>query len=308
MKKLLSVLLLALLLCGCSARAVETDCWAMDTYMHFEIWGHDAQAAAEQLEGELRELEETWSATDPDSFLSRLNRGQAAADPAQQAILDRCLELYDRTGGAFDPRLHSVIDLWGFISKDYQVPEQAALREAQREKHWNLGAVVKGYAGQQAAQLLGEMEIERAILNLGGNVQTFGEKADGSPWKIAIQNPAGGDYVGVVSVTGTASVVTSGDYQRYFEENGVRYHHIIDPATGCPAESGLASVTVICRDGVAADALSTALFVMGLEKGIEHWRQSDDFEAVFILSDGKIYATEGAGLSDCEHEVILREK
>lgn len=310
MKQLLIAILTVSMLCGCTLQTaeVQTDHWAMDTYMNFKIWGADAEIATEQILRLLTDLEDTWSAADKNSFLSRLNRGEAAPTAEQQVLLDRALALSQRANGAFDPRLNSAISLWGFLSDDYRVPDKAELSEALQQKQWNLGASIKGYAGQQAAEILSELKIDRAILNLGGNVQTYGEKEDGSPWQIAIQNPTGGDYIGVVSVTGTMSVVTSGDYQRYFEQDGVRYHHILDPKTGCPADSGLASVTVICRDGMTADALSTALFVMGLERGTEFWRQSDDFEAVFILTTGEIYATQGAALSGCEYEVISREK
>ena len=310
MKRLVTVCLLIFLLCGCTLQmpAVQADHWAMDTYMNFKIWGEDAEKATEQIKILLFEMEETWSATAEESLLCRLNRGASIPNSEQQALLDAVLALHCRTEGAFDPQLGSVISLWGFLFDDYRIPEQSEIAEALRQKQWNLGAVIKGYAGQQAVEVLSELKIDSAVLNLGGNIQTYGEKGDGSPWQIAIQNPAGGDYLGVVSVIGTMSVVTSGDYQRYFEQDGVRYHHILDPKTGCPADSGLASVTVICRDGMTADALSTALFVMGLERGTEFWRQSDDFEAVFVLSTGEIYATEGAALSGCEYEVISREK
>jgi len=307
MKRLLCLLVMVTLLCGCTQKKpVETDFWAMDTYMNFKLWGTDAVAATEEIKQLVIDLEKTWSPTDDTSFLAQLNRG-VAEPAAQQQILNKAMALSMRTDGAFNPQLNCLISLWGFLSEAPYLPEQAQIENALAQKQWNLGAVLKGYAGQEAVDLLESRDVSSAILNLGGNIQTYGQKADGTPWRIAIQNPLGGEPVGIVSVAGTASVVTSGDYQRYFEQDGVRYHHILDPKTGYPANSGLSSVTVICRDGTTADALSTALFVMGLEQGADFWRQSDDFDAVWILSTGKIYATEDVNISGCEYEVISRE-
>lgn len=310
MKRLIFVLLICLLLPGCAGENyAESTTFAMDTVITLQVWGKDAQTGVDEITALVSRLQRDWSATEGNSILGRLNRGESVTwTDAQQALLDRVEALSVRTGGAFDPHMRSVSLAWGFLNQAYTVPTEADIAAALAERQWDLGAAVKGYAGQQAAELLAELEADRALLNLGGNVQTYGEKPDGTPWQIAIQNPAGGDYVGVVSVTGTASIVTSGDYQRYFERDGVKYHHILDPKTGWPADSGLSGVTVICRDGLTADCLSTALFVMGLEEGAEFWRESDDFEAVFITSAGEIYATEGAALSGCEYEVICREK
>ena len=275
----------------------------MDTVMELQIWGRDSKKAAQMVQQLVADLDDLWSAQKENSKLSALNRGEQVEDP----LLDAVKALSARTRGAFDPCLYSVMQLWGFGSKDYTVPEQKQLGDALLQRKWDLGGAVKGYAGQLAAERLAALDVSHAILNLGGNIQTYGEKPNGEPWSIGIQNPDGDVYVGTVSVVGTMSVVTSGDYQRYFEENGIRYHHILDPETGMPADSGLRSVTVICRDGLTADCLSTGLFVMGLEKAAEFWRESDDFEAVFVTHRGEIYATEGAALFGCEYEVITRE-
>ena len=309
MKRLFAMILaFSLLLCGCSQKPLEKTHFAMNTVMTFQIWGKDAEAGYGQIITKLYNLESLWSATSEDSVLWQLNNDNHLfqLEPAQAAVLARVEALSERTGGAFHPKMRCLSEAWGFYNEEHRLPTQAEIDAAMADPQWDLGGAVKGYAGQVCADLLAELDIDRALLNLGGNVQTFGEKPDGSAWNVGIQDPDGGNYLGIVAVTGTMSVVTSGDYQRYFEADGKRYHHILDPETGYPADSGLRSVTVICADGMTADCLSTALFVMGLEKGSDFWRESDDFEAVFITEDGKIHATEGARLSGCEFEVIQR--
>lgn len=307
MKKTAIILVLILLLSGCASHQGENrTLFAMDTVMEISIWGKDRILAVDEVEKLIRELEQQWSATLPESMLSRLDE-DTVLQGEDLRFMEQVESLSKQTNGAFDPRLGSLIRAWGFLDGNYRVPTAEERRIALRKKEWNLGAVVKGYAGRRAVELLEAMDVDRAILNLGGNVQTYGQKEDGSLWIIGIQNPNGGDPVGTVSVNGTCAVVTSGDYQRYFEKDGVKYHHILDPGTGMPADSGLVSVTVISKDGVLADAMSTALMVVGLEDAIDLWRSRDDFEAVLILSDGSIYATEGAHLNGCEFQVIARE-
>lgn len=306
MKKIICVFLACLMLTGCGAKHFELTNFRMNTVISLKLWSGNAEQAARAADEMIRVLEQDFSTTGG-AVVNWLNEGEGTPpDAVQQALLGEIDAISRRTGGAFNPHLRSLSQAWGFYHQQYRVPTQAEIEDALADPKWDLGAALKGYAGDRAVDVLKQHKVERAILNLGGNIQTYGQKPDGSPWQIGIQNPDGGAYVGIVSVSGTASVVTSGDYQRYFEQDGVRYHHIIDPKTGYPADSGLRAVTVICRDGLTADALSTALYVMGLEKATDFWRQSENFEAVFITKEGKVYATQDAGLSGCEFEVIKR--
>ena len=309
MKRLTCIVLaLVLLLTGCASakRSGAETVFAMDTVMDLQVWGKDAQKALGKMKEEITALESVWSATKQDSLVTRLNMGEdVALTQPQQELLQQAEELSARTRGLFDPKLGGYIRAWGFYDKQYKVPDEEDLESIRPQ--WDLGGIVKGYAGDRLTEILDTLNIDRAILNLGGNIQTYGEKPDGEPWKIAIQHPDGGT-LGTVSVRGTMAVVTSGDYQRYFEQDGKVYHHIIDPRSGYPADSGLTSVTVICKDGTLADALSTAFFVMGMEKAVDHWQKNRDFGMVLLTKDGALYATQGVALTDCQYEVIPYEK
>ena len=315
-KYFISAMLSALLfLTGCSAESspepVQGTFFAMDTMMDFTIYGESG--LINQSESLIASLESLVSVTDANSELYAINQtGSGTLTGKASSLMEQALEICRRTDGALDLSIYPIVRAWGFTTGSYQVPDEAEIqallplvdyRKIQYDAatgtvtlpegmEIDLGSVAKGYAGQLAAQMLREHGVQSALLNLGGNVQTVGTKPDGSPWQIGIKDPQGEDAMMVLSVEDQA-VVTSGGYERYFEQDGQTYWHIMDPSTGHPADSGLISVTIVGDEGVVCDGLSTALFVMGLEKAADLWAQSGDFEAVFVTASGEVYITEG---------------
>ena len=328
MKKILAVsLLLALLLCGCAQTAPkEREIFAMDTIMTIRVWGDEEDVSA--AVSEINRLDALFSVTNENSEICALNRdGEAELSIDTYDLLIKALALSRRTDGAFDPTVYPLVELWGFTKDTQEIPSQNEIDDAVAlvgyeqlgndldvtycsvDGKIDLGGIAKGYTAQKVVDLLADRGIETAFLSLGGNVQTLGSKPDGEPWAVGIADPENpSNAIACLRFSGSLALVTSGGYQRYFEENGVRYHHILDPKTGLPADTGLTSVTVLAQDGALADGLSTALFVMGMDKATELWRESNDFEAVFITQDGAIFVTEGAAslLTDCEYTVIER--
>ncbi len=158
----------------------------------------------------------------------------------------------------------------------------------------DLGAIAKGYIADKISDYLKSQGVSKGIVNLGGNVLMIGEKEPGTPWKVGIQNPDGAQnsFIATVAIN-DKSVVTSGVYERFFEIDGVRYHHLLDPYTGRPADNGLLSVTILSEESVTGDALSTSCFVLGVEKGLDLIENTKDVEAIFILEDGEIIKSSG---------------
>ena len=173
-------------------------------------------------------------------------------------------------------------------------PEDNSAKLLQEGMKLDLGAIAKGYAADEVGKLLKEEDIESAYINLGGNVLLVGGKPDGSPWKIGVQDPRlnRGNVMASIELI-DKTIVTSGNYERYFEEDGVIYHHILDPDSGYPANSNVISVSIICDSSLDADALSTSIFILGLEKGLELINQLEGFEAIFITDNLGVVLTEG---------------
>lgn len=310
--------LAAALLAGCAppAEPLERTFFAMDTVMVLRLYQGGGETLLDAAEERVRELEALLSVTDEASEVYALNHsGRARLSPDTAQLLAGALALCARTDGALDISVYPVLRAWGFTTGEYAVPSQdeiaallplvdytkVALEENRAAlppgMEIDLGSVAKGYAGDVLAVFLQENGVSSALLDLGGNIQAVGGRPDGSPWRIGVRNPAGDGNVGIVAAQGKA-VVTSGGYERYFEEDGTRYWHILDPGTGAPARSGLASVTVVGDSGLLCDALSTALFVMGRDGAVDFWRDNClelRFGLVLVEEDGTITYTADSG-------------
>jgi len=311
-------IVLLLLLTGCSAsEPCRRELMAMDTFMTLSVYAQSpaaGEALLEEAAGEIRRLEGLLSVTDPGSEIYQVNHGGAVSlsEPVRE-LLEKALELCRETGGALDVTVYPAVRAWGFTTGEYRVPEEAELSALVERVDYgrvsldgdrlalpegvelDLGSVGKGWTGDRLTALFREAGVSSAIMELGGNVQALGTKPDGSPWRVAVQAPGGG-YAGVLEIVDKA-VVTSGGYQRYFEQDGETYIHIINPATGRPARTGLASVTIVADSGLQGDGLSTALFVMGREKAEAFWRGNPDFDFILLGEDGTAAITEG--LEEC---------
>ncbi len=295
--------------------AAERHLFAMDTVMSLTAYGPHAEEALDEAARELERLDALWSVGNPDSEISRLNAGERdillSDDTA--ALLERALEVCRDTGGLFDPTIYPLMSLWGFNTDSPHVPAQEdidallPLVDGGRLRledgflylgdgqSVDLGGIAKGYASARVMEIFQKHQVSSGMVSLGGNVQTLGSKPDGSLWRIGVRDPEGSasSYLGVLSVKDQA-VITSGGYERFFEEGGQTYIHILDPRTGHPASSDLASATVVSADGTLADGLSTALYIMGSQDAAGFWSEhSGLFDMVLVTQSGEIFVTEG---------------
>lgn len=321
----LAIILLFIANCIVNAASVQAEnevlekrsFFAMNTYITMQISSVHETAILEKAEALIHQLESQFSVTDPKSelYAANHNNGHSITISSDvEDLLTFALKMAEKTNGALDPTIYPILTAWGFTTEKHQIPSQAEIESLlplvdykqlnvshgqltiPQDAAIDLGAIVKGYAGDQVAKFLRENGVNSALINLGGNIQTVGRKTNEALWKIGIRDPFSEQNLGVLAVEDSA-VVTSGGYQNYFAgKDGESYWHILDPKTGYPVQNGLASVTVIASEGKMCDALSTAFFVMGLENTLDYWWANDEFELVLITEDRHVYIT--AGLKD----------
>ena len=291
---------------------------SMDTFIEMSAFGSHRDEALKAAKDEIIRLNDMLSIGEETSEISVVNRdGGGVVSEETAAMIRGALTLYEETDGAFDLTVYPLMDLWGFVSKEYHVPTEEELAETMKRigadrvvlddatRHVelgegqaiDLGGIAKGFSSQRLMELFRSYGVESAIVSLGGNMQCLGTKPDGSAWRIGVKDPFNPDFglSAIVKIVDKA-VITSGGYERYFvdEASGVTYRHIIDPSTGYPAESGLSSVSIVTADGMLGDGLSTALYIMGLERASEFWREhSDSFDAILVDDKGEVYVTAG---------------
>ena len=305
---------------------------AMGTDCSVRVYGFDG--TAKDIMDMLSDIENkylSWRIEGSD--IANINENASESEPVMPSkwtysYLENVLDLARKSSGAFDPTLGRVSQLWNLESDNPYIPSKSELTELLLETGWkkinqsegevflkdsvqiDLGAVGKGIGCDEARKMLEEADADAAVVSVGGSILTYGKKPDGKSWKIGIANPRtedGESYLGSLTIDGTCSISTSGDYEKYVIEDGVRYHHILDPKTGYPAESGLISVTIVCEKGWLSDGLSTACFVLGYEDSLP-LLETYQAEAVFVTEDKEVIVTDGLKdmftLTDSSYEQV----
>lgn len=296
----------------------EGEIFCMGTNIIQKLYGENINGVIGTVEKEMRRLEGLMNFYKASSEIGRLNDFGFQREQSLSAevfeLIESAKKFSELTRGAFDITIGKLTKLWGIFTENAGVPSCQSIKTALETVGYkklafnkvkstvkflesnmavDLGGIAKGYAADRALELYKAFGVEAGFINLGGNVLVFGQKPDAESWSIGIQNPFEnrGEIIGAVTVK-DKSVVTSGSYVRYFESDNVRYHHILDPRTGYPADSELMSVTVISKGSMEGDALSTAAFVLGLEKGLEFIEGLQGIDAIFITKNRQVVMTQ----------------
>lgn len=314
----------ALLLSGCGQNTkteqakLTKNGFYFDTVVSVTLYGTDDSAILDGCFSLMSDYEAMLSRTKENSDVWKINHssGQSVTVSEETAALIRMAQSYSELShGAFDITVAPVVSLWNFTGEDvHEIPKEDALASALAHVDYqnievdgrtvtltdpdagiDLGGIAKGFIADRVKEYLEEHCVTGALISLGGNILTLGSKPDGTPWNIAVRKPFGASSESITTVRSMEgkSIVTSGTYERYFEQDGILYHHILNPEDGYPVNNGLTSVTIVSDSSAEGDALSTTCFVLGLEKGMELIESLDNTEALFITEDMEMHKSSG---------------
>lgn len=309
------------LLSSCNSEETEKEKrtgFMMDTTVNVRAIGKNAEKAVDEAFQRLEKIENLMSVTIEDSDIYRINENPGkpvTVDPRTIEVLKRTIKYSELTEGNLDPSIGPLINLWNIDGNNPTVPTDEDINGAKQfvdyrqiiineEKNTvtlpqegmslDLGAVVKGYAADELQEIFADYSIKSGFIDLGGNIIVIGNKPDDSRWRVGIQDPRIGEtgVVGLMELS-EKTVVTSGNYERYFKEDGTIYHHLLSPFTGKPTRNNLKSVSIVTENSFAADCLSTGIYLMGLDKGLKLINSMEDIEAIFITDKLEVILTPG---------------
>lgn len=323
MKHILMALAAVLFFSACAPRAqgeVSRTDYVLGTVCSIRLIDGGSTKTTDEIFERLRQIEDRMSANKDGTEIAAVNAAAGGAPVKVSAdtfyVISKALEYAKLTEGGFDPTVGPLVKLWNIGSEGAKVPPKDAVAAAVKLIDYrkvemdpkrltvrlttpgmrlDLGAIAKGYSADEIAAICQRHRVKAAVIDLGGNVLVFGAKKDGSPWRVGVQDPKSdrGDYLGLV--TGKSmTLVTSGIYERFFIENGVRYHHILDTKTGYPVNNGLVSVSIMTERSIDADGLSTSVFSLGLENGMKLVKSLPGVYAIFVDDKNRVFLSPGA--------------
>lgn len=291
----------------------------MGTIAQLKLFGKNSEKAVDSAVDRLNDIDDKLSVFKTYSEISQINSNAGGIPYIVSSdtffLLDKSLGYSRLLDGTFDPTIRPVVALWQIGTENENIPEEKDIKEKLKLVNYNdiimnyneqsvllkhkyesidLGGIAKGYAADEVRNIFIKNHIKSALIDLGGNIFALGSKPDGTPWNIGIQDPVKprGEFVGVLNLK-NKSIVTSGNYEKYFIKEGKKYHHIIDPRNGYPSESNLMSATIISDDSLDGDGLSTGVYILGMDKAIKLIESMKGIDAIFITKDKEIYSTSG---------------
>lgn len=304
---------------GMNEKPVKKQIFALDTVINLQYYGKNADKAIDESAKRISNIENEMSIFLPDSQISKINKN-SGENPVKVSkdliyVSQIAYKHAKLSNGAFDPTIEPITNLWGIGTNHQKVPTPDEIEKIKKLVNYNdivideknstiqlkrkgqgmdFGGIAKGYCADELKKICEKYNVKSAIINLGGNIYAVGNQPDGTPWQIGIQDPLGenGKYIGIINSTDN-SIVSAGDYQRFFVQNGKTYGQIFNPLTGYPANNGVIATTIVSDCSIDGDALSNSLYVLGVDRGLKLVQSLKGIDALCVTSDKKIYLTPG---------------